>query len=89
MSSWVRWALAAVAAAYIGFVAAVSITNEPGDAGFILGYIAAAFLVALGVRWLYLRFRPAEKRSGFWSLWILPIAAVALLLARIGNSGGG
>lgn len=79
-----KWVLAILAGAYLAFVAARSIALDPGNAGFILGTMTAPFLVALAIRWVYLRLRRSDT-SGFWSLWLLPMTAVIFVISRIGD----
>lgn len=87
MGNWLGWILAVLIGGFLAYVVAISIGENPDQVGYILGYFGAAFLVALGVRWLYLRLRPADHRPPFWSPWIVVVAGIAFLLARLGNQG--
>jgi hypothetical protein len=85
-SPTVAWFLAAISAVLLAFVAYQWVADDPGRIGYTLGYFGAAFLVALGVRWIYWRTRASETRPPFWSPWILPLMAVIFIIARIGNA---
>ncbi len=85
MGNWLAWMLAALVGLALTYVLVVSVADNPEQVGYILGYVSVAFFVAIAVRWLYVRLRPAERRPLFWSPWIIVIAGLLFLLARLGN----
>ena len=87
MGSW-AWIAAALVGAFPVYVVAVSVAANPERTGYVIGYVGVAFVVALAVRWLYMRLRPADRRPPFWSPWIVVIAGVLFLIARLGGQGG-
>jgi hypothetical protein len=80
-SGWVGWGLGLVAAAYLAFRIAISLSGDAEQIGYVVGFVGGAFLIALVVRWVYVRIRPAERRPSYWSPWILVLTAVIVLLA--------
>jgi hypothetical protein len=85
---WLSWILAIPVGVLLAYVVAISVAENPDQIGYITGYVVAAFLVAFVVRWLYVRIRPADRRPSFWSPWIVVIAGIAFLLARVGSQAG-
>ena len=67
----VKWVVAILAGAYLAYVAARSIALDPGNTGFILGTMTAPFLIALAIRWLYLRLRPSGRSGPLATLWAI------------------
>ena len=86
--SWVGWAVGALAVAYLAYLAAISIGESAEQAGYVVGFIGGAVLIALVIRWIYVRTRPAASRPAFWSPWIAVIAAVIVLITRVANMAG-
>ena len=87
MGNW-AWIPAAVVGVFLAYVVAVSVAADPERAGYVVGYVGVAFIVALAVRWLYVRLRPADRRPSLWSPWIVVIAGVLFMLARLGSQPG-
>jgi hypothetical protein len=84
----VAWILGALAVAYLAYLAVISFGDSAEQAGYVVGFIGGALLVALVIRWMYLRTRSAEARPAFWSPWILVITAVVVALIRVTNLAG-
>ncbi len=82
------WILGLLAGAWLLYIAVVSIAQAP-DAeamGYVVGYLGGAVLIALVIRFIYVRIRSADARPRFWSPWIIVIAAVVTFIGRIGNA---
>lgn len=82
------WILGGLAVAYLAYLAVISFGDSAEQAGYVIGFIGGAFLIALGIRWLYLRTRAAEARPPFWSPWIAVITAAVVLVVRLTNLAG-
>jgi branched-subunit amino acid ABC-type transport system permease component len=87
VGNW-AWIPAVLVGAFLAYVVAVSVADNPDQTGYVIGYVSVAFLVALAVRWLYVRLRPAVRRPPFWSPWIVVIAGFLFLIARLGSQAG-
>lgn len=83
--SWVGWAVGALAIAYLAYLAVISIGESEEQAGYVVGFIGGAVLIAIVIRWIYVRTRPADSRPAFWSPWIAALAAVIVLITRVAN----
>ncbi len=85
---WLPWVLGAVAAVYIVFLTVRSIASADDSeaVGYVLGYVAGAVVMALLIRFVYVRTRAAERRPSFWSPWVVVTAAIILLVTRISNA---
>jgi hypothetical protein len=68
---YVLWGLVAAAAAYPGHFTFIDIAKS-------LGYLIGAFVIALGIRWMYQRVR--ERETIFWSPWIMLLTALVVLV---------
>jgi Na+/melibiose symporter-like transporter len=81
----IGWILGTLSAAWLLYLMVVSIAADPGQTGFVLGYVTAYLVIALAIRWVYMRLRSEASRPRFWSPWIPVIAAAVLLIARLGS----
>ena len=75
------WGLGIVAAAYLVFRVAISLTGNAEQIGYVVGFVGGAFLIALVIRWIYVRLRPTDGRPPYWSPWIVVLAAIIVLVA--------
>ena len=85
---WLARGLALLSAAYLVYLAVISIGQAEGaeEAGYVVGTVLAVVAIALVVRLIYVRLRPAESRPAYWSPWIVVIAAALMMLTRITNA---
>lgn len=85
--TWV-WALGLAAGAYIVYLLVVSLAaaDDPQGAGYVIGFIIGAFVIALIARFVYVKLRSGT--GPFLSPWIVVIAAVIVLISRLANAGG-
>jgi hypothetical protein len=84
----VAWILGALAVAYLAYLAVISFGDSAEQAGYVIGFVGGAFLIALVIRWIYVRTRAADVRPAFWSPWIAVITAVIVLVIRVANLAG-
>lgn len=84
IGNWIKWAVAILAGVFLAFVAARSVAADPGSTGYILGtIIGGPFLIALGIRWVYMRINQAAE--GLWSVWLVPIMVAVFAISHIGE----
>lgn len=85
---WLARGLALLGAAYVVYLVVVSIGQAEGaeEAGYVVGTVFGVVAIALVVRFVYVRLRPAESRPAYWSPWIVVIAAALMMLTRIVNA---
>ena len=81
---WVALGLALISAAYIAYALIVSIAaaDDAEGLGYVIGFLGGILALAVLIRFIYVRTRPAESRPAFWSPWLLVIAAVLLIVTR-------
>ena len=84
---WV-WALGLAAGVYIVYLLVVSLAaaEDAQAAGYVVGFIVGAFVIALIARFAYVRFRSGA--GPFLSPWIVVIAGVIVLIIRLTNARG-
>jgi drug/metabolite transporter (DMT)-like permease len=83
---WIGWVLATLVGAYHAYVLLISSRDDPEATGFVLGYMAGTVGLAMAIRLIYVRLRPRDRRPPFWSPWIVVIAGIVFLIARLGNA---
>lgn len=74
-----------MAALYLVYLLVASLVQADGarEMGYVVGSLIGVLALALLVRFIYVRVRPASVRPAFWSPWIPVIAAVLMVLIRI------
>jgi hypothetical protein len=84
---WV-WALALVAGAYLVylFVTSLAQSDSAESAGYVVGFLIGALVIAFAARFAYVRLR--SDAGPLLSPWIVVIAAVVVLVIRLANLAG-
>jgi hypothetical protein len=84
---WV-WALALVAGAYLAYLLVTSLAQSDSaeSAGYVVGFLIGAFVIAFAARFAYVRLR--SDAGPLLSPWIVVIAAIVVLVVRVANLAG-
>jgi apolipoprotein N-acyltransferase len=73
--------VATISGAFLIWVAVGWIVDS-GRPGYALGYLAGAFVFAIGLRWIYAHIRRWNPPRRVWSPWLVPLTLVVVLIAR-------
>ena len=81
ISDWLATIVATISGAFLIWLA-VGWIVDTGRPGYVLGSFTAAFVFAIGLRWIYAHIRRWNQPRRVWSPWLVPITMVVLLITR-------